>query len=342
MRSVNYKALVYGETIDTITPHCGLRQGDPLSPYLFIMCIEKLSQIISCRVNSGDWKGIKLAKHCPIISHVLFADDIILFSKATHEQAYIMKESIEVFCKILGQRVNFDKSMVFCSENVNRAVANSLAEIYGSPVTTDLGTYLGVPIIHKRIKKATYSKILDNMKRKLSSWKSRNLSLASRGVLIKSVLSSMPIYTMNTVKLPASVCNEINKINRRFLWSNTDSNRAVHLIKWEKVCKKKAEGGLGIKQAGPMNQALLAKLGWRAKEETGSLWAKIIQNKYPSNMRSPKNASSIWRGIAHGSSILKKGKIMKIGNGKRTYFWKDKWLQSGSLIHYVPDDNLLN
>lgn len=166
---VSYKALVNGETTNSIVPHCGLRQGDPISPYLFIMCIEKLPQIISCRVNLGDWKGIKIASQCPIISHVLFADDIILFFEASQSQAYIMKECIEVFCKISGQKVNFEKSMVFCSENVNRTVANSLAEICSSPLITDLGTYLEVPIIHKRINKATYLKILDSIQKRLSS-----------------------------------------------------------------------------------------------------------------------------------------------------------------------------
>lgn len=194
------------------------------------MCIEKLSQIITYRVNAGEWNGAEIVKQGPIISHTLFVDDIILLSEASHEHAYIMKECIEVFYKLSGQRINYEKSVVYFSEMVNRHVAKDIANICGSPLTNNLGTYLGVPIIHNRIVKNTYRNITDKMQKRLSSWKGRNLSLAGKLVLIKFVLSSIPIYAMNTVKLLATVCNDIYKINRNFLWSSSNNSRSPHLI----------------------------------------------------------------------------------------------------------------
>lgn len=228
-----------------------------------MLCMEKLSQIITCRVKAKECKGAKIAKNCPTISHVFFANDIILLSKATEEQAYIMKEYMEAFCRILGQQISYEKSLVFCSKNVNKAIANSIATIYGSPLTANLGRYLRLPLIHQRISHNTYLVTLDNMKKRLTSWKSKKLTTARRLVLINSMLNFILIYTMNTVKLPSLIRKEIDKVNIDFLWySNCEKKKKlVHLVKWESVCKKKKDGGLGITMASLMNQALVPKLG---------------------------------------------------------------------------------
>lgn len=260
VRLVSYSALVNGETTEVTKPNCSLWQGDPMSPYLFVMCIEKLSQIITCRVNAGEWKGIKFANQGPSISYILFAHDIILFSKASCEQAPIMKECIETFCKLSGHKINYDKSMVYCSDKLDRHIATKIARICGSPLTSNLGTYLGVPIIHSRVIKGTYRNIIDKMQKRLSSWRGRNLTLAGRLVLIKLVLSSIPTYAMNTMKLLAAVYDDIDKINRNFLWLGAENNTSSHLTNWDSMYKRKEEGGLGIKQARPMNLALLTKL----------------------------------------------------------------------------------
>lgn len=176
--------------------------------------MEKLSQIIMCRVNNKDWKGIQLSRGGPYISHVFFADDLILFSEANHAQAHVLKECLEVFCQIFGQRVNLEKSAIYCSANLNHCVAKDIAGIIGSPMVSNLDTYLGVPIIHSKTSKRTYNHFLEKMKLKLATWKGQHLSLAGRSVLVKVVLSSLPVYTMNTVKLPTSICKNVDKIAR--------------------------------------------------------------------------------------------------------------------------------
>lgn len=196
---VSYRALVNGEATDRFYPTSGLRQGDPMSPYLFVICMEKLSQIINYRVEKKEWKGLKDSRSGPLISHTFFTDDLILFSEASTKQAEILKESIELFYNLSGQKVSF-------AENVPNDLANNIARILNSSLVKDLGKYLGVMLIHNRINSRTYSNLLDKMKNGLASWKGKFFSVAGSVVLTKSVFNSLPIYHMNTVKLPGAIC----------------------------------------------------------------------------------------------------------------------------------------
>ncbi|XVF14883.1 hypothetical protein REPUB_Repub09cG0099300 [Reevesia pubescens] len=129
--------------------------------------------------------------------------------------------------------------------------------------TRTLGTYLGVPIHSQRVSKLTYHSLLDKVKKRLSSWKVNQLSLAGRTTLVQSVSSTIATYTMQSSKLPCSVINEIDKMNRSFLWGGTNEQRKIHLVKWDVVCREKKKGRLGIRKTNFMNSALLAKLGWK-------------------------------------------------------------------------------
>lgn len=143
------------------------RQGDPLSPYLFVLCMEKLCQIITCRVNCKDWKGIRMSRGGPLISNVFFANDLILFLEAMQSQAHIFKECLDVFCAISGQKVSLEKSALHCSANVNHNVTVEIAKIIGFSRGDDLGTYVGVPLIHSRAS-PKYKHILEKMKQRLA------------------------------------------------------------------------------------------------------------------------------------------------------------------------------
>lgn len=88
----------------------GVRQGDPLSPYIFVLCIEKLSHLIQTSVEFGQWKPIKSSQHGPPVSHIFFVDDLILFAEASTSQARVLKKVVDSFCELSGQSVNFDKS----------------------------------------------------------------------------------------------------------------------------------------------------------------------------------------------------------------------------------------
>ncbi|KAL5840970.1 hypothetical protein ACOSQ4_013578 [Xanthoceras sorbifolium] len=137
-----------------------------------------------------------------------------------------MKLCLDRFCGSSGQEVSFSKSRVFCSSLVRDGDARALASICGSPITKDLGKYLGVPLLHSRITKHTYCEILEKTQKRLASWKSATLSMAGRVTLIKAVTAAIPVYSMQTIKLPNDLCCRLDKVNRDFLWGHTYLNNA--------------------------------------------------------------------------------------------------------------------
>lgn len=194
--SITYQICVNGELTESFTPRKGIRQGDPLSPYLFVLCIEKLSHIIVDAVGKHKWKPMKSSQSGPTVSHLFFADDLILFAEASPYQARLMKQCLELFCKVSGQIVNFKKSGIYCSPNTCKGMATDTSRICGSPLTDNLGKYLGMPLLHFKITKTTYSKLVDKVHARLASWKSKVLSIAGRATLIQAVTSAIPVYAM--------------------------------------------------------------------------------------------------------------------------------------------------
>lgn len=114
-------------------------------------------------------------------------------------------------------------------------------------MTNNLGKYLGVPILHEKVNRRSFKFILDKVDKRLSSWKAKTLSFAGRLTLTKSVIQAMPTYVMQSSLLPKFVCDEVDKRCRRFLWGDANGEKHIHTVGWNKVCKPKKWGGLGLR-----------------------------------------------------------------------------------------------
>lgn len=133
--------------------------------------------------------------------------------------------------------------------------------------------------------------------------------MADRLTLIKSITSSLPIYTMQTTKLPVTICDKIDKINKDFLQGHDGDKGKVHLVDWESVCLTKLSGGLGVRKSAQMNQALLAKAAWKINFRENGMRARLLKGKYLGETSilnySPKSSNSAtWKGICYGAQIL--------------------------------------
>lgn len=118
--------------------------------------------------------------------------------------------------------------------------------------------YLGLPLFKGAPKNVTFQYLISKIKSRLQGWKASCMSQAARLILIKHVLSSIPIYATMVYKLPKSILKEIEKAMRNFLWRQ-DSTKALAAVKWQQVCKPTKEGGLGIRRPEEINRACLLK-----------------------------------------------------------------------------------
>ncbi|CAA7044678.1 unnamed protein product [Microthlaspi erraticum] len=209
-----------GEKTEAFTPARGLRQGDPISPYLFVLCMERLCHLIDNSVKDKEWKPISLSRGGPKLSHICFADDLILFAESSVSQVQIIKKVFETFCSSSGQKVSLEKSKIFFSGNVSRDLEKTISEASGIQSLRDLGKYLGMPVLQKRMNKDTFGEVLARVSAKLAGWKSCVLSMAGRLTLTKAVLSSIPVHSMSSIMLPQSTLSGLDKLSRSFLWGS--------------------------------------------------------------------------------------------------------------------------
>ena len=120
----------------------------------------------------------------------------------------------------------------------------------------------------------------ERVRRRLALWKRQYISKGGRITLIKSTLTSMPIYQMSIFRMPKSVAKRVEKTQRDFLWGGGNLEGKVHLVKWDVVCTAKLNGGLGLRRIATLNRALLGKWIWRFACEKDNLWKQVITTKY--------------------------------------------------------------
>ena len=283
------------------------------------------------------WNPVKASASGPAFSHLFFADDLLLFAKANESNCRCVKEVVDEFCMLSGQKVNNLKSKVFFSPNIDRDRRVDLCNILGFSSTSNLGSYLGFPLRHAGSSNQDFNFILDRVQLKLAGWKANLLSLAGRRVLIQATTSTIPSYVMQTSFLPVRILDSLDRMNMNFLWGSSETNKKMHWVGWPKVTRPKEEGGLSIHLAKERNLAFLAKLNWRFNTEKDTLRAHVLQKKYltPRRMNS-RNVTSlpssrVWKSMKKGEVIFSKGTRWSLGRDSRLNFWTDSWTSNGPL-----------
>ncbi|XP_016747432.1 uncharacterized protein [Gossypium hirsutum] len=225
--SVTYTVGINGDVSESFTPSRSLRQGDSLSPYLFLLCAEELSCLFREAKIKNELKGAPIGRRKFTITHLLFADDCIIFGDASVEGA--------------------------CS------VRNILKEYELVSGATNPKKYLGLPMMVGRKKRWAFSKFADRFRKCIAGWSFRYLSMGGKEVFIKAVLQSLPVYIMQCFALPKTFCHQLEGILNKFWWANNKTSKGIHWSTWSVLYLPKAYGGMGFRDLCLFNKALLAK-----------------------------------------------------------------------------------
>lgn len=265
-------------------------------------------------------RGVRVSRHAPWISHLLFADDCLVFTQASKWGADRVAAILEDYNRASRQLVNKSKSAVFFSQNCLQDCKDEVLE--SLQISTEaLGVrYLGLPTAAERGASDVFNYVPARVRGFIGGWVEKNLSCAAREVLLKANAQSVPTYPMSCFKLSPVVCRKLKTAVSNYWWGSSLDNHKIHWVRWEKLTRSKGQGGMGFRDFSLFNQAMLGKQGWRLLTRPNSLCAKVMKGKYfPTGdfllTTKRRQSSATWRSILYGRDVLQKGLIKRVGPG---------------------------
>lgn len=216
----------------------GLRQGIPY-PLIYSCVVEAFIALIAQAENLDQIHGVRIAPSAPSVSTLCFADDTMIFCRATDEEASALKGILDLYAKASGRAINFDKSSMTFSKRTSTAKRNHIGQLLGVQVVSQHDKYLGMPAIIKISKEQVFTIIRDRVWKQINGWGEKTISRAGKEVLIKAVLQSIPTYIMSYFKLPGYLFNSIEKAIRQFWWGSA-ATREMAWSSWGPLCRSKA------------------------------------------------------------------------------------------------------
>ncbi|GKB24540.1 RNA-directed DNA polymerase, eukaryota, reverse transcriptase zinc-binding domain protein [Tanacetum coccineum] len=298
----------------------GLKQGDPLSPFLFILVMESLHLSFQRVIDAGMFTGIKLSNSVTV-SHLFFADDAVFVGKWCQGNINTLVNVLECFHRASGLKINMSKSKLM-GIHVEDSLIKQAAVKLGCLTFRAPFTYLGLKVGGSMSRISEWNDVVDKVKARLSKWKLKTLSIGGRLTLLKAVLGSIPIFHMSTYRVP--------KMGSRVAFVTP-----------------KEKGGLSVASLYALNRGLMLKWLWRFYTYPNSIWARVVKAIHGEDGCVGKElkagARSCWLNIVNEASILKEHGVNffeflkpKLGDGDKFSFWDDKWCEVGILKSRFP------
>ncbi|VFQ98597.1 unnamed protein product [Cuscuta campestris] len=268
----------------------GVKQGDPLSPLLFIIASEGLSRALKFYMSTGYITNFNTGGG-KLISHLAYAVDVIIFCNSQSNNLIKVKEILKKYQEASGQEINYNKSRFYCGKGVNTYTTLQMERILGMKKGTLRFKYLGTPICKGMLKKGDCGDLITHFSNYIEKWYSKTLSQMGRLILIKHVLCTIPLHYMAVHSLPKSVINKLQQMMTTFFWGHTNNKKRYHWTKWENICLPKEEGGLGIRDLEELQFAYSIKLWWNFRFNNNNC-AQFMRAKYSTQNFSEKLTDS--------------------------------------------------
>ena len=215
LTSASIFVLVNGSPPKEFNMGRGVRQGDPLLPFLFILAAEGLNAIMQDAVDKGLYRGVSVGNDGVSNSHLQYADDTIFFADWSKHNAKNLMCILKGFENVSGLKINLSKSKVYGIGVSSSAVAE-MARVMKCGMGELPLTYLGLPIGVSMRRESAWRPVIEKFKKKLTDWKAKTMSFGGRLTLVKSVLGSLPLYYFSLFRVPSCVINQLERVRRDF------------------------------------------------------------------------------------------------------------------------------
>lgn len=306
----------------------GLRQGDPLSPTLFVIAMNCLSYVLNQATIDGKF-GYHARCEDSKLTHLCFADDLLIFTEGSLDS---VKNSILIlkdFEEKSGLAININKTCFFSAglteDQVNQIKVDTCLSQGSLPIR-----YLGVPLCTKKLTIHDCAGLIESVKTKMNAWASKALSFAGRLQLLNTVITGIVNFWSSSFILPNGCIDELNSLCSKFLWNGHIEGRGTARVSWEIVTKKKSEGGLGLRDFYTWNTACALKIIWILFFNSSSIWSdwftrEVLEGSIDNFWVINTKNSWLANELLNLRETIYPWLRLKIGNGERCFFWFSNW-----------------
>jgi hypothetical protein len=345
----NMSILINGSPSEEISIKRGLKQGDPLAPFLFLLVAEGLGGVMKRAVDLNSFRGFRVGNSDVVISHLQYADDTICVGEASINNLWSLKAILRGFELVSGLKVNYWKSSLM-GVNVSQEFLELASTFLNCKTSSIPFVYLGLLVGANPRRVSTWEPLLESIRRRLGVWGNKFVSFGGRIVLLNAVLNAISVFYLSYLKIPVQVWKKIRRIQREFLWGGRMGRKKICWIKWDTICLPKKNGGLGVRDIRTVNISLLAKWRWKLLDNKQAVWKDVLISKYGVNVvgkvvigeeNIPWFSSLWWKDVCSiGSNLgvnwFSQCVTKKIGNGALTSFWVDNWIGDSPLKDRFP------
>jgi hypothetical protein len=317
----------------------GVRQGDPLSPLLFVLAADFLQTVLNKAMDQDLISRPIPCPPCPDFPVIQYADDTLIVMKADASQLLCLKAILQTFASSTGLRVNYQKSSMMpinlTPERLAHFAATMNCKIGSLPFT-----YLGLPLSIKKPSLEYFLPIVQRVQSRLGGI-ADFLNYGGKLQMVKSVLASFPIFFMCCLDVPVTIKEQVIKYMRHCLWRKRTADvqaKGSALVSWKKICRPKDQGGLGVLNLDVQNKSLLLKNLDKFYNNLDIPWVNLIRDTYYDEDNPPgikMEGSFWWKAHLKLIDTYKAMARCTLGNGRSVLFWTDLWGET-CLHHKFP------